>query len=201
MRALLHLDVKLPAYLPQPQNDWALVQNISPKEIKTAGGIWVPQDEIREDLALVLAVGPGLPLANGKYLPFGIKPGDIVRTTRKKGRTAYLDCMGEDGVGDSQTAYAYYQWNEIIAVEYHSELLATRLRLLKKDVSLVIPAAEELEYKEQQREKEKEKAEAWNKKEKERLAGPQVSRDFRERLFDQVFDPEVEENDCVRGED
>lgn len=158
MRAFLHKSVKLPKYIPVPVRDWVLTQNVQSKEITTPAGIVLAQDEVREDLAAVIAVGEGYPHHEGP-IPLTIKPGDIVRTTRKKGRTAYLDCMGEFGIGDTQTAYNYYQIGEIIAVEYHSELLAAQIEQIKHDYPAVVSKQEEEEYDLQQAEEAEKKAE------------------------------------------
>lgn len=152
MRAFMHKSVKLPKYIPTPKRDWVLTQNVQPKEITTPSGIVLAQDEVREDLAAVIAVGEGYPHHEGP-IPLHLKPGDIVRTTRKKGRTAYLDCMGDFGAGDTQTAYNYYQIGEIIAVEYHSELLAQEIEKIAAAYPAVVTLEEELEYDRLQAEK------------------------------------------------
>lgn len=150
----MHKSVKLPKYIPTPKRDWVLTQNIQPKEITLPSGIVLAQDEVREDLAAVIAVGEGFPSQTGP-LPLNLKPGDIVRTTRKKGRTAYLDAMGPSGAGDTQTAYNYYQASEIIAVEYHSELLAQQILEIAMEYPAVVTAEEEKEYDAKQAEAKK----------------------------------------------
>lgn len=166
MRAFIHKSVRLPQYIPQPVKDWVLTQNIQPKEIVTPSGIALPQDEVREDLAAVIAVGEGYPHHSGP-IPLPVMPGDIVRTTRKKGRTAYLDCLGDDGTGGSQVAYNYYQIGEIIAVEYHSQKLAKDIEDIRKSSPAVVTIKEEKEY---------DKAEA------EKLKAAQEEQEYKQQL-------------------
>lgn len=186
MRALLHLSVKLPQYIPHPVNDWVLTQNIMPKDIILPNGIYLPQDEVREDLAAVIAVGPGWLCPSGGYHPIPLKPGDIVRTTRKKGRTAYLDCMGEGGIGDRQTSYNYYQGSEIIAVEYHSEWLAREIAKISNSFPITVSLMEEEEYRLKAAEEAKQKylKEEGTLQEKDALT--KKKREFRERLRREV---------------
>lgn len=119
--------VDIPAVFPKPINDWLLTANIQPKEIKRASGVILPQYETKEDLAVVLAVGPG-PRRFGTEQDcrsaLSFKPGDVIRTTRRKGRTMHLDVHGAAG---AQKDFAWYQENEVIAIECHSEEIALRV--------------------------------------------------------------------------
>lgn len=129
----IHQQVRIPQSLPRPVSTWICCQNLEKGETILKSGLALPKTNEYEDIAAVLAVGPGSTvISDGKpiRIPLQVRPGDIVRTSRKKGRTAHLE-TAESG-GKARDFYNLYQENEVIMVEYHSKLLAERLSKLQQ---------------------------------------------------------------------
>ncbi|OJJ88297.1 GroES family chaperonin [Aspergillus glaucus CBS 516.65] len=88
-----------------PLFDRVLVQRVKP-ETKTASGIFLPESSVKEqNVAKVLAVGPGAFDINGKKIPVSVAPGDHVLTPQFGGSPLK--------VGDED--YTLYRDSEILA--------------------------------------------------------------------------------------
>lgn len=114
--------VTIPNIIPRPVYDWILTQNITQTtETVRASGLVLPQYDIRDDRAAVLAVGSGSRIG-GKIVKPDVRPGDIVMTTRREGRKVQI--AGE--------YYNLYQENEIVMVFFHDSVLAREIKKVTK---------------------------------------------------------------------
>lgn len=114
--------VTIPNIIPRPVYDWILTQNITQTtETVRASGLVLPQYDIRDDRAAVLAVGSGSRIG-GKIVKPDVKPGDIVMTTRREGRKVQI--AGE--------YYNLYQENEIVMIFFHDSVLAEEIKKVTK---------------------------------------------------------------------
>ncbi|BCR90286.1 GroES family chaperonin [Aspergillus chevalieri] len=88
-----------------PLFDRVLVQRVKP-ETKTASGIFLPESSVKEqNVAKVLAVGPGAVDINGNKVPVSVAPGDHVLTPP----------FGGSPVKVGEEDYTLYRDSEILA--------------------------------------------------------------------------------------
>jgi len=80
----------------RPLHDRILAKRVV-EEDKTAGGLFIPDSAKEKPLeALVIAVGSGKALDNGKTQPLSVKPGDKVLIGKYSGADIKLD--GQDHI-------------------------------------------------------------------------------------------------------
>jgi len=73
-----------------PLADRVLVQRVA-AEVKTKGGIILPESNKKMNNATVVAVGPGTVSETGEVVPCGIKPGDQVLLPEFGGTKVEID--------------------------------------------------------------------------------------------------------------
>lgn len=88
----------------KPIRDNVLVKGLQEAEVKSAGGIIIP-DTAKEkpSQGTVIAVGPGKRNKNGEIIPLSVKKGDKVVYEKWAGREIKIDgeeymVMGEDDI-------------------------------------------------------------------------------------------------------
>ena len=90
----------------KPLRDRVLVQRLEPEE-KIRGGIILPDSaKKKQESALVVAIGPGKKLDDGKTIPMPVKIGDIVLMDKYSGQEVTVD--GEE--------YMILKADDIIAI-------------------------------------------------------------------------------------
>ena len=90
----------------KPLRDRVLVQRLEP-ETKLKGGIILPDSaKKKQESALVMAIGPGKKLDDGKLIPMPVKVGDVILMDKYSGQEVTMD--GEE--------YMILKADDIIAI-------------------------------------------------------------------------------------